>query len=83
MNEVELLTALQKAMQAPAGDEGATLGELTESLRIGAERMRRAMKALIQAGRAECRKGRRPSMDGRMQVVPVYRLMGKGKRRAA
>ena len=82
MNESELLAALQQAMRGPQGDEGATLGELTESLRIGAERMRRAMKALIQAGRAECRKGRRPSMDGRMQVVPVYRLISRERRAA-
>lgn len=80
MNEAELLKALQDAMRDSDGAEGATLLELREALNLSEERARKAMKRMLRAGQAECHKGRRPSMDGRMQVVPVYRLTPKKKR---
>ena len=78
----DILDALREAMTVPAGHDAPTAGELAAATGQGIQRVREALKGLLDAGRLEVVVMRRPALDGRMRVVPGYRMKAKAKRAA-
>lgn len=76
MTEAALLEALREARGAFENPEGAlTAAELAEKMRCDVLTARKRIKLLITSKRAECVQVRRVRIDGRMQLVPAYRLV--------
>jgi len=78
----DLLDALRQAMTVPASGDAPTVGELAAATGRNVQVVRASLKALLDAGRLEVVTMRRPALDGRMRVVPGYRMKAKAKRAA-
>lgn len=75
VTELDLLDALREALERDAGgDDAPTTEELAEMTGISRERIKVALKGLIQSGKAESIRVRRLSIDGRNALVPGYRF---------
>lgn len=75
VTESEMLEAVKKFMgDRPAGEEGATIVELSEAHGCSTETMRRVVKDMLIRGLASVVKVQRPRMDGATTTVSGYRL---------
>lgn len=76
LSEAELLDALREAFDKTEDhpDGAYTTVELAEMMGCNTVTMQRRLKRLIEAGEAECIRIRRTAIDGRMAVVPAYRV---------
>lgn len=66
------------ALSAPvmAQDDGyLTFREIMATMTIGDKRLRAMLHSLADAGRLDCKRIRRRSISGDMQLVPGYRLV--------
>lgn len=60
---------------AQHGDEGMTTGEIRDALGVSETRARDALRRLIRGGVMVATRVRRPALDGRLALVPAYRLV--------
>ena len=74
----EWLSELVAASKS-APPEGESAGEIAARTGININRVRDNLRIGIAAGRIAVASARRPSIDGRMVAVPVYRVV-KGKK---
>jgi predicted negative regulator of RcsB-dependent stress response len=70
----DLLAALRDALQKPSDGEGQTVAELRVAMQCAEEKVRQALRVLAAQGRLDVLRVRRPSLDGRLMLVPAYRI---------
>lgn len=80
----ELVDALVEAMGTPTTtpDGFFTVRELARESGRREERVRRALQVLADEGRLEVQRVRRHALDGRLGVVPAYRVRPAPKKSA-
>lgn len=82
ITESELLDAIKAERDSLASIEGFTIRELSEVTGWGKQRLRDAIRPLVERGVIEVVKVRRPVMGGmQMSMIWAYRLVKKTKKR--
>lgn len=77
MNESQVLEELYRALQNPGPDDAMTRREISEALGLGAEAVRKRLRAAKKAGRLQACRVLRENLEGQMQSTPAYRLTGE------
>lgn len=75
----DLLDALRVALEKPSEGDGITVVELANTMKCAEEKVRRTLRVIAGQGRLEVSRVRRPAIDGRLMLVPAYRIKPKGK----
>jgi hypothetical protein len=78
----ELLEAIRKAQRSVKDPSGfTTTTEMMEASTMGRPTIAKHLRVFKVAGRLECRRVSRESIDGKQTMVPAYRVTkgGKGK----
>jgi len=59
--------------------DGQTTAEIAEQTGCSEKMVLKRLKALIATDKAECVRASRKTIDGRMSIVPAYRLVEKAR----
>lgn len=75
-SQSEILEAIREAMAAapPSSEPGMTVNEIGAAIGRQPRMAREYVRTLIAEGRMTVTRVRRPALDGRMSLVPGYRL---------
>jgi hypothetical protein len=77
----ELMSALQDAVGFSGSDDGwRTVKELSKSTGMCTTRVQELLGKLIENGKACVSRVRRQSIDGRLQLIPAYKIMKEAKK---
>ena len=78
VTQASLLEAIAEALRDVPQDpeEGVTAHELADHFGCDVIHVRRRIGRLLKDGRAQCVRVRRPRIDGVVQKVPGYRIVG-------
>lgn len=76
ITEVELLEELRAALGNDGPEDAYTIREWAERLGVGHDTCRERLRPLVMAGQMEAVQIRRPRLDGIMQRVSAYRIVG-------
>ena len=74
ISQDDLLGALREALEKPSAVDGSTVAELTVAMQCAEGKVRQTLKVLAAQGRLDVLRVRRPSLDGRLMLVPAYRI---------
>ena len=72
----EILAEFEALLAASDDPEGyVTAWELADMMNLGKVAIQKRLRVAQQAGRLSVVRVQRPSIDGRMMVVPAYRIL--------
>lgn len=74
MTDLTLAEAIQAIREAQTDDGHATSAEIRAKAGCGEKLLRERLKGLLAQGRLSVKKVSRPTLDGRMALVPGYKM---------